>query len=130
MLSDGGGAKESVVDWSLLCEGVLSLVVALGGVLGVYVFVHVTRILGLLLLLVPLALDSWSVLPTSLVAGLRVFLEVVDELAASIGMGVLPVGVGVCEARHIAVLFVGLGNAERRRVSFTSSLLPAACSPS
>ena len=38
LLSDGGGAKESVVDWSLLCEGVLALV----GVLGVNVFVHVT----------------------------------------------------------------------------------------
>src|SRR3954465_12069076 len=130
MLSDGGGAKESVVDWSLLCEGVLSLVVALGGVLGVYVFVHVTRILGLLLLILPLALASRSVLPTSLIAGLRVFLEVVDEFAVSIGMGGLAVGIEVYEARHVAVLFVGLGNAERRQVGFTSSQLVAACSPS
>src|SRR3954469_4871860 len=30
MLSDGGGAKESVVDWGLLREGALALVVALG----------------------------------------------------------------------------------------------------
>src|SRR3954469_5803111 len=51
LLSDGGGAKESVVDWILLCEGVLALFVALGGVLGVNVFVHITRILGLFLLL-------------------------------------------------------------------------------
>src|SRR4051812_10201668 len=29
LLSDGGGAKESVVDWGLLCEGVLPLVVSL-----------------------------------------------------------------------------------------------------
>src|SRR3954470_13438806 len=42
LLSDGGGAKESVVDWGLLCEGVLALVVALGGVLGVNVLIHVT----------------------------------------------------------------------------------------
>src|SRR3954469_18591728 len=44
LLSDGGGAKESVVDWSLLCEGVLALVVALGGMLGVDVFVHVLAV--------------------------------------------------------------------------------------
>src|SRR3954469_18046161 len=42
LLSDGGGAKESVVDWSLLCEGVLYLVIALGGVLRVNVFIHIT----------------------------------------------------------------------------------------
>src|SRR4051812_32870588 len=45
-------------------------------------------------------------------------------------MGGLAVGVEVYEARHIAVLIVGLGNMERHRVGFTSSLLPAACSPS
>src|SRR3954463_2184786 len=45
-------------------------------------------------------------------------------------MGGLAIGIDVYEARHIAVLFIGLGNAERRRVGFTSSLLPAACSPS
>src|SRR4051812_47691082 len=45
-------------------------------------------------------------------------------------MGGLAVGVEVYEARHIAVFFIGLGNAEWRRVGFTSSLLPAACSPS
>src|SRR3954466_10650523 len=45
-------------------------------------------------------------------------------------MGGLAVDIEVYEARHIAVLFVCLGNAERRRVGFTSSLLPAACSPS
>src|SRR3954465_14816523 len=45
-------------------------------------------------------------------------------------MGGLAVGVEVYKARHIAVLFIGLGNPERSRVGFTSSLLPAACSPS
>src|SRR3954466_13139655 len=41
LLSDGGGAKESVENCRLLLEGVLALV-ALGGVLGVNVLVHVT----------------------------------------------------------------------------------------
>src|SRR4051812_9196529 len=45
-------------------------------------------------------------------------------------MGGLAVGVEVYEAWHIAVLFIGLGNAERRRGSFTSSLLPTTSSPS
>src|SRR3954463_4219198 len=45
-------------------------------------------------------------------------------------MGGLAIGIDVYEARHIAVLFIGLGNTERRRVGFTSSLLPAAISPS
>src|SRR3954467_7122019 len=84
----------------------------------------------LLLLLLPLALASWSILPTLLVAGLRVFLEVVDELAVSIGMGGLAADIEVYEAWHIMVLLVCLGNTERRRVGFNSSLLPAACSPS
>src|SRR3954467_2975147 len=84
----------------------------------------------LVLLLLPLALASRSVLPTLLVAGLRVFLEVVDELAVSIGMGGLAIGIEVYEARHIAVLLVGLGNAERRQGCFAASLLPTASSPS
>src|SRR3954466_2286401 len=45
-------------------------------------------------------------------------------------MGGLAVGIEVYEAWHIAVLFVGLGNAERRRGGFTSSLLPTTSSPS
>src|SRR3954467_9004984 len=86
--------------------------------------------LGLLLLLLPLSLASRSVLPTSLVAGLRVLLEFIDELAVAIGVGGLTVGIEVYEARHIVVLLVGLGNAERCRGSFTSSLLPTTSSPS
>src|SRR4051812_40146935 len=45
-------------------------------------------------------------------------------------MGGLAVDIEVYEARHIEVLLVRLGNAEWRRVGFTSSLLSAACSPS
>src|SRR4051812_28761569 len=45
-------------------------------------------------------------------------------------MGGLAIGIEVYEARHIAVLLVGLGNMERRRGGFTSSLLPTASSPS
>src|SRR4051812_49245003 len=45
-------------------------------------------------------------------------------------MGGFAVGVEVYGARHIAVLLVGLGNAERRRGGFTSSLLPTTSSPS
>src|SRR4051812_13573938 len=45
-------------------------------------------------------------------------------------MGGFAVGVEVYEARHIAVLLVGLGNTERYRGVFTSSLLPTASSPS
>src|SRR4051812_15260333 len=45
-------------------------------------------------------------------------------------MGGLAVGVEVYEARHIVVLFIGLGNAERHRGGFTSSLLPTTSSPS
>src|SRR3954468_11054555 len=45
-------------------------------------------------------------------------------------MGGLAVDVEVYEARHIAVLLVGLGNVERRRGGFTSSLLPTTSSPS
>src|SRR4051812_11578250 len=78
----------------------------------------------LLLLLLPLALASQSVLPTLLVAGLRVLFEVVDKFTMAIGVCGLAIGVEVYEARHIAVLLVGLGNAGRCRGSFTSSLLP------
>src|SRR4051812_43471878 len=42
LLSDSGGAKESVENGRLLLEGVLALAIALGGVLGVDVLVHVT----------------------------------------------------------------------------------------
>src|SRR3954464_5654116 len=45
-------------------------------------------------------------------------------------MGGLAVGIEVYEAWHIAVLLVGLGNAERCHGSFTSSLLPTTSSPS
>src|SRR4051812_46569157 len=45
-------------------------------------------------------------------------------------MGGFAVNVEVYEARHIAVLLVGLGNTERRRGGFTSSLLPTSSSPS
>src|SRR4051812_44031435 len=45
-------------------------------------------------------------------------------------MGGLIVGVEVYEAPNIAVLLVGLGNAEQRQGSFTSSLLPTTSSPS
>src|SRR4051812_31367527 len=45
-------------------------------------------------------------------------------------MSGLAIDIEVYEARHIAVLLVCLGNAERRRVGFTSSLLLATCSPS
>src|SRR4051812_12299081 len=45
-------------------------------------------------------------------------------------MGGLAVDVEVYEARHIMVLLVGLGNAERHRGSFASSLLPMTSSPS
>src|SRR3954468_13598469 len=45
-------------------------------------------------------------------------------------MGDLAFDVEVYQARHIAVHLVGLGNAERRRGCFATSLLPTASSPS
>src|SRR4051812_3449461 len=45
-------------------------------------------------------------------------------------IGGFAVDVEVYGARHISVLLVGLGNAERRRGGFTSSLLPTTSSPS
>src|SRR3954468_24142019 len=75
-------------------------------------------------LLLPFALASRSILPASFVAGLRVFLEVVDELAMAIGVGGFAIGVEVYKSWHITVLLVCLGNTGRCRGSFTTSLLP------